>query len=147
MKVAIKDISEEGLVLEEDIEASSWEMDSSDIKFIGDIHLVCEFKKISNGIVVKVKVVTLRDIRCSRCLEVVRRRVSQEFNFFYESKKLGEFLNIDGDIREEILLDWPMKPLCKDECRGICPGCGRNLNLEECICSKKIKRKEYHGSS
>lgn len=136
MKVAVNKIGYEGFVEEEDIEASLWDMDSPDVKFIGKIHLECEFKAIKNGIVVNARVTTHKDIRCSRCLEVVQKEEVDRFEFFFERRQLSEFLEIDDSIREELLLKWPMKFLCKEDCRGICPGCGMNLNIEECICKR-----------
>lgn len=46
----------------------------------------------------------------------------------------GYQLNVETFVYNEILLNWPMKILCKDECKGICKVCGQNLNLGECEC-------------
>lgn len=40
-------------------------------------------------------------------------------------------------VRQMILLAIPEHPVCKDDCKGLCPGCGRNLNKEACICPEK----------
>jgi len=136
MKVEVSTIEEQGFIKEESIEASLWDLDSRDVEFVKDIHLCCEFKRIHNEILVEATVSTERQIACSRCLELITQRITQELVLSYERKKLGKFLEVDGDIREDVLLNWPMKPLCKDDCKGICFGCGKNLNLEVCICKK-----------
>lgn len=42
-----------------------------------------------------------------------------------------------GDVvRQMILLAIPDNPVCRDDCRGLCAGCGRNLNTEECVCAE-----------
>ena len=46
----------------------------------------------------------------------------------------GYQLNVETFVYNEILLNWPMKILCKDDCKGICKVCGQNLNLSECGC-------------
>ena len=46
----------------------------------------------------------------------------------------GYHLDVDELINNEILLDWPAKILCKDDCKGICKVCGKNLNDGECDC-------------
>ena len=46
----------------------------------------------------------------------------------------GYHLNVDELVNNELLLDWPMKILCKDDCKGICRICGKNLNDGECGC-------------
>jgi len=47
----------------------------------------------------------------------------------------GELLDIADQIRQTILLSVPMRALCKEDCKGLCGGCGRNLNVEKCQCS------------
>ncbi len=47
-------------------------------------------------------------------------------------------LDLDSLIREDILLAMPSKVLCTDDCKGLCVGCGKNLNYEECRCEKPI---------
>lgn len=46
----------------------------------------------------------------------------------------GYHLNVDELINDELLLNWPMKILCKEDCKGICKICGRNRNDGECGC-------------
>lgn len=47
----------------------------------------------------------------------------------------GETLDTGDIIRELLLLELPMTPLCKDSCAGLCSSCGQNLNLGPCECS------------
>lgn len=46
-------------------------------------------------------------------------------------------LDLDAPICDEILLSFPMRVLCKDDCKGLCSGCGADLNTEPCRCTKK----------
>jgi uncharacterized protein len=46
----------------------------------------------------------------------------------------GYQLNVETFVHNEILLNWPMKILCKENCKGICKVCGQNLNEKECGC-------------
>ena len=48
----------------------------------------------------------------------------------------GTNLDVDQLIFGEILVSWPMKVLCREDCKGICKRCGANLNLTECQCPK-----------
>ena len=48
----------------------------------------------------------------------------------------GTSLDVDQLIFGEILVSWPMKVLCREDCKGICKRCGANLNLAECQCQK-----------
>ena len=49
----------------------------------------------------------------------------------------GGKLDLDAPICDEILLSFPMRILCSDDCKGLCAGCGADLNREACRCTKK----------
>ena len=48
----------------------------------------------------------------------------------------GYNLDVDQFVRSELLLNLPMKVLCREDCRGICNRCGANLNYETCGCDR-----------
>ena len=47
------------------------------------------------------------------------------------------FLDMDEQLREQIEMEFPMRFLCKEDCKGLCPKCGKNLNEGECSCDHK----------
>lgn len=62
-----------------------------------------------------------------------------------EDKDNDEILLLDNDTvdlselaRETFILNMPTKTLCREDCRGLCSGCGVNLNLETCRCTKEV---------
>lgn len=96
-------------------------------------------------------------LNCSRCLEQYPSVVDAPFDLVYvpfaENTGEGEFEVQEDDLstayyrndvidltelmREQFYLALPMKPLCTPECRGLCPGCGTNLNLGSCSCRQE----------
>lgn len=83
---------------------------------------------------------------CSRCLEKVKVPVPFHINeMFYPSgsveneKEAETFCDDEIDltdvIQRSILENLPMKVVCKEECKGLCPKCGKNLNEGDCDCS------------
>ncbi|MFW6415057.1 MAG: YceD family protein [Thermodesulfobacteriota bacterium] len=89
---------------------------------------------------------------CSRCAEKVFFEFEQKINVFEllpEEKSTGDFfgpeflrwnhenleLNIGGILWEQFVLALPDKPLCQEDCIGICPECGQNKNLQLCNCA------------
>lgn len=85
---------------------------------------------------------------CSRCLQEFIFPVNIELDFniadavyrndFAEEEAVfftGDEVDITSYLEEEILLSLPMQPLCDENCRGLCPICGANLNVENCRCS------------
>ena len=85
---------------------------------------------------------------CDRCLRDVDYTFDLSFSFRAispdcmeqdeESAEMdyieGYHLNVDELINNEILLNWPMKVLCTETCKGICKKCGKNLNEGDCDC-------------
>ncbi len=47
-------------------------------------------------------------------------------------------LDVDRLVFDEILVNWPTKVLCKDDCKGLCPVCGQNLNQRDCGCDRQV---------
>jgi uncharacterized protein len=95
-------------------------------------------------------------LSCSRCLESLVARVEPGVDLqlvpqpssrqgqvelgrddlevdFYQ----GDVLDVAGLLRSETDLALPMKPLCRPECRGLCPVCGGNRNVTECRCEPR----------
>ena len=60
---------------------------------------------------------------------------------FYDLDEHGDEVDISEDIRSELLLELPMFVLCSDDCAGLCPDCGCNLNDSSCRCHENP-----HGS-
>ncbi len=46
----------------------------------------------------------------------------------------GYQLNVEAFVYHEILVNWPVKILCNDDCKGVCPKCGQNRNVRDCGC-------------
>ena len=51
----------------------------------------------------------------------------------------GMDLDVDRLVYLEVLMSWPLKVLCKEDCKGICSRCGKNLNEGPCGCAEKPK--------
>jgi uncharacterized protein len=145
MRVPVEKIRDTVLELSEVIPASLWDMDSHNIRFVNKIAINCKILRIDKEILVDAEINLQRDIVCSRCLAQVHQVVRHNFKKDYDSASLGDYLELDNDIREEILLDFPMKVLCNIDCKGICASCGANLNLENCKC-QKLSQETRHGN-
>jgi uncharacterized protein len=101
------------------------------------------------------KLLTRVEMNCARCLEPVVRVVDREFDLLYRPEGIdggeeeravneadteigyyqGEGLLLEDVLREQILLALPMRLVCSDACKGLCPQCGGNLNVETCSCA------------
>ena len=94
---------------------------------------------------------TKAELVCGRCLEMfsfdINREIEEVFPINGETENedylddrdipLYEnyILDLSELLRQYILIEVPFNPLCSEECKGLCPGCGENLNLSECKCA------------
>lgn len=103
-----------------------------------------------NGLLFECKFQGVVTLDCVRCLEPFEQALSAEFSDVFSYKNveftesglvIPEDGNIDLDplVREYLLLDSPIKPLCKPECQGLCIICGENLNLNTCEHQARIE--------
>ncbi|MBS5523665.1 MAG: DUF177 domain-containing protein [Clostridiales bacterium] len=91
-------------------------------------------------------------IPCARCLEDVPTSFSLDIDKTIDLKESDEdrindldetcyinhsSLDVDRLVSNEILIHFPMKTLCREDCKGICFKCGQNLNLGECGCDRE----------
>ena len=84
--------------------------------------------------------------RCDRCLEPVRVTVRADVDALYarqpdpEDPDLysfeGHAIELTDSIRDALLLELPLQFLCSEDCKGLCPGCGVNLNTGSCTCQE-----------
>jgi uncharacterized protein len=96
---------------------------------------------------------TIIEMDCSRCLEIARLPVHARFGYTLvpDRESQGEDVELSAEdldfvyyrddlidteslIYEQIALQVPIKALCREDCRGLCPHCGINLNQSDCRC-------------
>ncbi len=98
------------------------------------------------------------EVVCDRCLQPVALPLGVEFDVQYipaeiargltENVELADadldasiyddgVVDIDELVREQVLLIMPLRVLCREDCKGICPTCGADLNNETCMCEQR----------
>lgn len=127
--------------------------EETQILFPNDTFADVEVQKFGDKYFLKVHLVTLAHYSCDRCLEEYDRDLTADFQLVYSKEErigvvddddfrvLGEKqteIDLREDIRENILLVIPMKHLCEETCKGLCPRCGANLNFEQCDCQQEV---------
>lgn len=94
--------------------------------------------------------------RCDKCLEPVAKHLHFKFDstYYLDGKEIsGDYpynnftLDFTDAVEEQIMLNLPTKVVCSDECRGICPICGTNLNKLNCSCVKEELPKKQNPFS
>ncbi|MBN2283631.1 MAG: DUF177 domain-containing protein [Deltaproteobacteria bacterium] len=127
---------------------------------VKEIHVDCRAVKTLKNVVVEGTITADMEFECCRCLkrfdDVERLRFkyvlvpaeSTEDGHETEAEKeltaddldfgvyRDETIDLSDLVAEQIILNVPVKPLCMESCRGICPRCGVNLNEKECTCER-----------
>jgi len=72
---------------------------------------------------------------CVRCATVFECEVVEDaFLRTHRIEREGECVDLTPEMREAILLAFPHHPVCREGCRGLCPRCGADMNVEQCSC-------------
>ena len=120
-------------------------------KFIGNVLLNCEMDKSSSQIIMNCNFSITTKLQCDRCTKEFEDEFEMSFKSIYfishdkgdnEIDESGihylspddDKIDLSSDTVENALLTIPMKVLCSEDCKGLCPICGVNKNEKECNC-------------
>ncbi len=151
MKIIISEIPEEGL----DLNLEGMTLVSEAVNIVAPLMGALRIEKVGKEIIIKGFYETSIELVCSRCLNTFKTGSSHDiFITFRPLSELkgdevyelhndelevdfysGDEIDLDNLIEEDIILSVPMKPLCNEDCKGLCPRCGSDLNITSCGCS------------
>lgn len=161
MKVSVNEIKDKPKVIlaEESIEdypilVASRE--SGECRFLSPLRLDLTLYREFDHIRVSGTVETRVGLDCSRCLATFEIPVASSFTIFYSraaemvvdeeielaeadlisSTYSGDEIDLGPEIAEQVMMEVPVKPLCKEECKGLCNICGNDLNAADCGCDR-----------
>ncbi len=114
-----------------------------------------EGRPVGEGILVRGSIRTTLDRECRRCVEPVRVEVEDEVDLLFEPLEEEELEELSGEVyalpergdeldlrpalREQLLLRVPEFVVCREDCRGLCPHCGTDLNRSSCACAPEAE--------
>ena len=159
MKVRVSDINEDGIHIET-FENPEWLVNVPELsdgdkntkltsRFDIDLQLNKGLREVTGSGNVQLSI----EAPCSRCLKTVKLDLKPEVNLVLTPKEsievedddinhetyVGDEVDISDYLREQIAMSLPLKVVCSENCKGLCPSCGVNLNDETCECdSQKI---------
>ena len=156
MEILLRDVPTEGLELTFEADPSHLHLVEEGMNFQGLIHVQLSISKQQDTVFVTGHADTLLVLECSRCLRkfpypldlgIQAEYLSTGSLRGYEEHELnpeeldvifnsGDTIQFDDLIREQIILAIPMHPLCAPACQGLCPRCGQDLNIGNCLCAR-----------
>jgi uncharacterized protein len=155
MRIRVQDIGEavEDLAFEEPTSSLNLLLEQGpvhDYEFVGPARVTVSHYRAGQNVFLSGQAVTEVVGQCARCLESFRFSVDAPLSYvlaprigpkaeqeaedldlsFYE----GDEIDVSPLVREQVLLSLPTRPLCREDCRGLCPTCGADLNSGDCRC-------------
>jgi uncharacterized protein len=126
-----------------------------DERFSGVIKVEVHLDKSISQIFLQAEIVAEGSFFCDRCLENFHQELNTAYSMMYvqgarstiDLNKEEEiqllradmnYIDLDDDVRQYILLTIPQKLLCREDCQGFCPTCGVNKNIASCTCGAQV---------
>jgi len=156
LKIQVSLIPEEGRQLQYVLEGDWYReyLQKGGIDFrIHPARVDAEIHRILETVTLDIRVETALDLGCGRCLEPFTLPVRGGFRYTLvpsrdqEAQKeelsdedvsfsyyQDDLIDLNALVYEQIMLQVPMKPLCAEDCRGLCTQCGANFNAATCQC-------------
>ncbi|WP_459909619.1 YceD family protein [Desulfotomaculum defluvii] len=124
-------------------------LSGQEFTFVGPVEAFGEIVNRNDTFLLKGEAKAVVSTCCVRCLEPFQIELHSILNEIYgKTKDLqnpddeliefdGNVLNIEPEVVKSLLMEIPMRLVCSPECRGLCQGCGCNLNIKQCDCENK----------
>ncbi len=131
MKIHVNRVPEEGLSRHESYDPAAMDMEREDIHLSKPFEVDAAIMLIDKELVVNADIRCLLTMACGRCMDDFESLVHVPAIFSY-NVKITDVVDITEDVRQEIILAYPMIPVCREDCKGLCRMCGQNLNRGTC---------------
>ena len=118
--------------------------------FTSPVDVLAVVDKAQHQLYVKTELKTSGTFSCDRCLDEFIQPIDARYNTFYvfDEEQRGKYpadevqvlspdtvsIDLTEDVKEVVILSVPLKLLCKQDCKGLCPHCGTNRNKSLCDC-------------
>jgi uncharacterized protein len=165
MLIQLEQIGDEPFHWEESPSISAESLGRSELLGLGGISLAGRVVRDLAGYRLEARLSYQQTLACTRCLAPVTRTVDEEIDLVIETSvsepMLGEHelraaelktLFVEGEqfdttpiLMEQLQLNIPMKPLCREDCAGLCPQCGADRNEVRCACAESDVDPRWQG--
>jgi uncharacterized protein len=131
MKIHVNRVPEEGLRQRAAYDPAALDMGREDIRLPPSFQVDAVATRTGEELVVQAAIRCPLEYVCARCLEPFPAVVAPQALFSYTVQPT-DVVDITEDVRQEVILAYPMVPVCRPDCKGLCPLCGANRNVSSC---------------
>ncbi|MDD5084880.1 MAG: DUF177 domain-containing protein [Candidatus Omnitrophica bacterium] len=136
MKIDISKLKDgESFDVEHSYDPKELNVVENDVLYASPLLLKGVVERFKDSILFRGELKAKVEMICARCLSAISKEIDETFDLFYPVKG-GKTIDTTDEIRETVILSYPVKFLCREDCKGLCPVCGNNLNETKCKCKK-----------
>jgi uncharacterized protein len=133
MKIHVHRVPAEGLTEKRRYDPAEMDLARFDVHPTDPITLSCFIAKADRELIVQATLQYGLQMACAKCLETFVSPMTITAALDYQVAPT-DVVDITDDLRQEIILSYPMVPICQPDCRGLCARCGQNRNHGLCHC-------------
>lgn len=131
----IQDLPPEGIAVSGEVSFAELDIPDDELVRCPELlHYELRISTVGQGVLIRGRLSSELEMTCDRCLDPVRVPIEDPEVCHHLEDVEGVIVDLTEDLREDILLVFPQTCLCQDECLGLCPECGKNLNDGPCTC-------------
>lgn len=165
MKIWLDQVQEEPFNWDETQSVAPESLDRPELQSLGPVSWRGQVIYAEPGYFLRARLSYEQTLSCNRCLKPIIEQTDADVELMImvnerpggggehelQERDLGilfldeEVLETDPILLEQLQLNIPMKPLCREDCKGICPTCGADLNLGACACEEKAADPRWAG--
>lgn len=135
MRIKLDRIPPAGVVVNDTIGAAELDL-GPEMTLETPIAAEAQVHRITNAVHVELELTGAVVLSCTRCLNDIRKRLEKHLTLDYVVEPRQREIDLDPEIREELIMDIQLKNLCRPDCKGLCVRCGANLNEGNCACTR-----------
>ena len=165
MKIRLHEIGDDPYTWSEEESVPASALGREEVEAVGPVRWRGQIQRLDSGFLLRADLAYDQTLACQRCLGSVTEPVEEEIELLLvrhepgaeeEERELEEedlgIMVVDGDevdlrpvLLEQMQLNVPMRPLCREECAGLCPTCGANRNEGDCGCETETTDPRWAG--
>lgn len=151
LNISLASLRQDEVRIREDVPPDHPLWEGTELALSGPVSVDLTAQELGDDVLVRGTLQTTLNASCRRCLQPVELGLDEEITLLfhepagdeededvggevYELPARGDTLDLGEPLREQLLLRAPAYVVCREECRGLCPQCGTNLNQTTCEC-------------
>lgn len=149
LKVSLTALDRGDVSVREQVAPDDEMWQDADLTLAAPLDVDLTARSVGDGVFLRGRLRTTVRLACRRCLTSVEQEIDDVVDLLFEPlgpedeeaegevyplPEKGDVLDLREAVREQVLLRAPQFSLCSEDCKGLCPQCGTDLNTSECNC-------------